>query len=124
MQKACGKCGRIHPYGYICKAGKNNAGQNSSDREERRLRSTYAWTQKAKQIKEKAQYLCEVCRDKGIYTYDHLEAHHIIKVREDKEKYLDDDNLVCLCESCHQQADAGELSKEYLQMLAGRRDAR
>ena len=87
------------------------------------MRSSYAWRKKAEQIKERANYLCEVCRDQGIFTYDHLEAHHIEKIREEKDKYLDDANLVCLCVSCHKRADAGELSKEYLQMLAGRRDA-
>ena len=86
----CQYCGRIHPVGYICPKKPKRTYKGG---EERELRSTYAWTQKSKEMREKAQGLCEVCRDKGIYTYKGLEVHHITKVREDKDKLLDNYNL-------------------------------
>lgn len=118
--KSCGKCGRIHPANYDCKAVKRiYVGGN-----ERTLRSTYRWTEKSKEIREKANYLCEVCRDKGVYTYDSLEVHHITKVKEKEEGLLDDFNLICLCVEHHKKADNNELDTEYLKQLARERESR
>lgn len=88
------------------------------------MRSTYAWTQKAKQIKERAEYLCEVCRDNGRFNYEELEIHHITKVRDNPNLLLDDLNLVCLCVEHHKKADAGELDADYLRKLASEREGR
>ena len=85
------------------------------------MRSRYSWTKKAKQIKEDALNLCEVCRAKGLYTYDDLEVHHIVKIRQDPTKFLDDDNLICLCTFHHKQADAGKIDADYLKKLANER---
>lgn len=110
--KSCSKCGKIHPRGYKC-----NVGRIYAKTEESKLRSKYAWTKKAKQIKADANNLCEVCRDKGLYTYDGLEVHHITKLKDDPNGLLDDDNLIALCIYHHKQADDGELSADYLRGL-------
>lgn len=114
--KSCSRCGRIHPRGTKC-----NIGRKYTKTDESRLRSKYAWTKKAKQIKADANNLCEVCRDKGVYTYDNLEVHHIIKLSEDKDGLLEDNNLICLCVYHHKQADAGEIDADYLRKLAKER---
>lgn len=119
MFRSCPYCGRIHKVGEICP---KKPKRNYNGGEERKLRSTSAWTKKSKEIREKAQGLCEVCRDKGIYTYKGLEVHHITKVREDKDKLLDDYNLICLCTEHHKQAESGKLSKKYLRGLAMKRE--
>jgi 5-methylcytosine-specific restriction endonuclease McrA len=116
MMKACSKCGKIHPYNYECKVGRIFAGGD-----ERKLRSSYAWTKKSEEIREQANYLCEVCRDEGIYTYDGIEVHHITKVRDDKSLLLDNNNLICLCKKHHLLADDNLIDKEYLITLAKRR---
>lgn len=110
--KSCSKCGKIHPRNYKC-----NVGRIYAKTEESKLRSKYAWTKKAKQIKADANNLCEVCRDKGLYTYDGLEVHHITKLKDDPNGLLDDDNLIALCIYHHKQADDGELSADYLRGL-------
>jgi 5-methylcytosine-specific restriction endonuclease McrA len=114
--KSCSKCGKIHPRGYNC-----NVGRIYTKTDESRLRSRYAWTKKAKQIKDDANGLCEVCRAQGIYTYDGLEVHHITKLRDDPNGLLDDDNLIALCVYHHKQADDGEISADYLRQLAQER---
>ena len=120
MFKSCSKCGKVHPTNYICTANKRiYAGGN-----ERKLRSTNKWTEKSKEIRERANHLCEVCRDQGEYNYNDLEVHHITKVTEDSTKLLDNDNLICLCQFHHKQADKGQLDKEYLRKLAGQREIR
>lgn len=119
MMKSCPYCGRIHPVGYICPKKPKRTYHGG---EERKLRSSNAWTKKSKEIREKAQGLCEVCRDQGLYTYTGLEVHHIDKVRENKDKLLDDYNLICLCTDHHKQAEQGKLDKEYLRKLARKRE--
>lgn len=116
MYRACGKCGRIHPSNQKC--GKIIYKKT----DERKLRSTYSWTQKSLQIRERANYLCEVCKDKNIFVYDNLEVHHIEKVKDNKELLLDDNNLICLCTTCHKQADDGKIDKDYLKSLVARRE--
>lgn len=117
MYKSCSKCGKIHPSGYKC-----NAGRIYAKTDEDKLRSKYAWTKKAKQIKEDAKGLCEVCKAHGVFTYDDLEVHHITKLREDPDGLLEDDNLICLCSYHHKQADAGELDADYLRELVRERE--
>jgi 5-methylcytosine-specific restriction endonuclease McrA len=114
--KSCSKCGRIHPRGFKCNAGRTYKKTNEST-----LRSRWAWTQKAKQIKDDAQGLCEVCRKQGVYTYDNLEVHHITKLADDPDGLLEDDNLICLCVYHHKQADAGDLDAEELRKIARER---
>lgn len=117
MFKACSRCGKIHDSRFKCNAGKTFTGG-----EERKLRSSYDWTKKSKEMRESAQYLCEVCRDEGRYTYEGLEVHHIEKLKDNKDRLLDDDNLIVLCVKHHKDADAGRLSKDYLKKLAVGRD--
>lgn len=121
MWKSC-SCGKMHPATYVCNA--NRLKREYADTEERKLRSTNKWTEKSKEIREKANHLCEVCRDKGVYTYNNLEVHHIIKLSNDRGGLLDNDNLVCLCVEHHKEADKGTLSVDYLRDLAQQRETR
>ena len=115
----CTKCGKIHTDNYKCSFGVQYNGGN-----ERKLRSKWAWTEKSREIREDANHLCEVCRDQGIYTYDGLSVHHIVKVKDDESKLLDNYNLICLCEEHHTLADNGKLDKDYLIKLAKERENR
>lgn len=124
MFKACSRCGRIHGTNYKCTHNKPKYDNAKYKAKEDRLRHTNAWQRKAAEIKQASQYLCEVCRDKGIYTYNSLETHHITKVREDPTRLLDNNNLICLCRMHHIQADNGRLSKKYLEYLVANRENR
>lgn len=117
---SCSYCGKIHPVGYICP--KKPKRKYNDDKEERQLRSTSAWTRKSIEIREKAKGLCEVCRDQGTITYKNISVHHIDKVRDNKDKLLDNYNLIALCTHHHEQAEKGGLSKEYLRRLARERE--
>ena len=119
MLKACSICGKIHPAGYT-----HRKYRKYETAEERKLRSSNKWKIKSLEIRENADYLCEVCRDLGVITYDDLEVHHIEKIRDNKDLLLENNNLICLCVTHHKQADRGELSKEYLQKLAEDRERR
>lgn len=120
MFKVCARCGKLHNINFVCEAGKQP--RRYSGGTERVLRSSYKWTEKSKEIRERANYLCEVCRAEGILTYDGLEVHHIIKVKDDEDLLLDNNNLICLCTAHHKQADNNELDRNYLQDLARQRE--
>lgn len=115
--KACSRCGKLHPYNYKCKKGIVYSGG-----EERELRSKNKWTKKSIEIRERANYLCEVCRDEGIWTYDDVEVHHIRKIKDAPELYLDNENLICLCQKHHKEADKGKIDMNYLIALAIKRE--
>ena len=117
MYKACAVCGKIHDSRKRC-----TFKYNYTDKEERELRSTYKWTKKSLEIRQDAQYLCEVCRDSGVITYEGVEVHHIEKVKDRQDMLLDNYNLICLCQEHHKQADRGEISKDYLRSLAEERE--
>lgn len=112
---SCGKCGKIHARGKC--TVKRIYNKTDTDR----LRSKSRWTQKAKQIKEESLYLCAVCRQQGIFTYNDLEVHHITKLKEDPGGLLEDYNLICLCTKHHKEADSGKIAAEYLRELARER---
>ena len=121
MFKACSRCGRIHDINQKCRVGKVWKQYNT---EQRKLRATTAWRNKSIEIRARANNLCEVCRDSGIYTYDNLEVHHIVKIRDDKESLLNNFNLICLCSMHHKLADAGQIDTEYLKTLAMQREGK
>ena len=117
MLKACSRCGKIHPYGEKCY--KNIIYRGG---EERELRAKSAWHKKSIEIRENANYLCEICKDHNEIAYKDLEVHHIIPLRIAPELLLDNNNLVCLCTKHHREADSGKYSVEYLQKLAMERE--
>lgn len=121
MLRSCSKCGKIHDTNYICREGLKTD-YNKYQYKESALRNTHRWHTKSDYIRAESQYLCAVCLDKGIYNYNNLEVHHIIKLKEDEDKLLDNNNLICLCRKCHKLADAGLIPKDYLMELVRRRE--
>ena len=117
MYKACSKCGRVHSTDYKC-----NHNRSFKPTDETRLRNKNAWHKKSEEIRRKSKYLCAVCKDEKRYNYDNLEVHHIISIKQDKERYLDNYNLICLCQEHHRLAEIGKIDKDYLFELARQRE--
>lgn len=67
--------------------------------------------------------MCEYCKSKGIYSTEDIEVHHIEKIKYAPTKAYDDDNLICLCEECHEKAERGEIPADTLKALVVVRDA-
>ena len=118
MLKSCSKCGKIHNTNEKCNVVyKRKYKRTEADK----LRNTTMWHKKSKEIREDSNYLCAVCKEMGIYNYNNIEVHHIIKLNQDINKLLENDNLITLCQAHHKSADKGEISIEYLQSLANKR---
>lgn len=118
--KACPYCGRIHERGYRCPRKPVHKTERT---EAERGRYTKAWRDKAKEIKERSRYLCAACLADGVYTYDTLEVHHIVPLRERPDLLLDDDNLICLCRRHHEMAESGGIPQQDLYKMVEERDS-
>ncbi len=117
--KSCKYCGRIVSRDHVCD---KKPKQHNRRCEEERGRYTHAWERKAKQIKERSQYMCAVCKERGVVTCDGLEVHHIVPLRERPDLLLEDANLICLCEKHHEQAERGGIDRGELVRMAKERD--
>ena len=114
MLRSCKHCGRVHDPKFDCgKKPKRNKQGNDKDK----FRWSRKWSNKRDRIKERDKYLCQVCKQEGIYIYNDLEVHHIIPLEEDFNLRLDDDNLITLCKKHHELAESGKISREYLRGL-------
>ena len=119
MLKACSRCGKIHAAGQCTTKPEYKARNYDRAGDDAYIfRQRAKWRRKSKQIREDAQYLCEVCRDKKKLVYDSLSVHHITPLKEDSSVGYEDTNLVCLCSTCHELAEAGMIDRNYLRKLA------
>lgn len=119
MLKSCKYCGRIHDSNFDC--GKKPKSEYKR-KYQTDIRYTTPMKRKSVEIKENANYLCEVCKDKGKFVTDGLETHHIEKLVDRPDLALDNSNLICLCRNCHKLSEKGEIDVNYLRELARKRE--
>ena len=125
MLKSCSSCGRIHAEGQCTvKAEYKSRNYDRSNNDAYQFRQRAKWRKKSKQVRADAQYLCEVCRDKKKLVYEGLSVHHITPLSEDTSIGYEDSNLICVCPTCHELAEAGMIDRDYLRKLAALRIAR
>jgi 5-methylcytosine-specific restriction protein A len=119
MLKSCQYCNRIHDSKYICpqkqqKISERQKQYKGTDKD--KFRWTGAWNKKRTEIKERDNYLCQICIRKlydtlNQYTYDNLSVHHAIPLEEDFNKRLDNDNLITTCDHHHEKMESGEIPR-------------
>lgn len=120
MLKSCRYCGRIHDKKYDC--GKRPVQKHIGNSAADRFRYTSAWQQKREQIKERDNYLCQICirnlfNTKKILNSENISVHHAEKLEENFEKRLDDDNLLTMCEIHHKMADKNIIPFEVVKRI-------
>ena len=119
MLKSCSYCGRIHDKKYDC--GKKP--QRIKKKYEKDVfRSTAAWQRKATEIKERDNYLCQVCirnlyDAKARINSINLSVHHAISIKENYELRLDNNNLITLCGMHHEMAEDRRIPLEAIQEI-------
>lgn len=129
MKKSCTYCGRIHDSKYICepkKAYQIKRWNSSKDSESAKFRSSYAWTNKSKHIRQLDNHMCLCCLNElqgtvKKYNTQHLQVHHIIPVEEDYSLRLEDNNLITVCERHHELCENGKISRSQQQSLITKR---
>ena len=78
------------------------------------FRSSQSWQDKRKKIKERDNYLCQICvrnlyNTERKYNCEKLQVHHAIQLNADKTLKLEDSNLITLCEYHHYLCDMGDI---------------
>ena len=92
LKKIC-RCGKVIPYSIKrCPECEVKTEQERKQNIKYYKQNTY----------ERDHALCKDCLAKNTIT-SYNTVHHIIPIKEDWSKKLDIDNLICLCESCHQR---------------------
>ena len=116
--RSCSICGKIHSTDNPCKKPITRG-----DATAYALRQSNRWHKKSYEIRYRSHFLCSVCFDQGVINHEDIDVHHIKKLRDEPQKLLDDDNLICLCKAHHKQADDGLIEAEYLYQLVRKRDS-
>lgn len=114
LKKIC-RCGKVIPYSIkICDQCKTKADIERKQNIKHYKKTTYERDSKYNKFYKSREWevlrQVAIVRDKGLcqdclnnnkivpfYT-----VHHIIPIKVDWSKRLNTDNLICLCESCHQ----------------------
>lgn len=76
--------------------------QTRTDDKEQAFYKTTGWKQARKAALGRDNYLCQDCMKLG-YVVPAQTVHHIIPIKVMWQLRLIIDNMICLCESCHQQ---------------------
>ena len=113
----CSKCKNVHERGEGCPKkdypflDSDNPREKSHSKtyaemneEELRIQKFYnskEWRKMRDRMLERTNGLCAVCWMKGIVR-NAVAVHHIKKLRTHFHLRLDEDNLICVCRSCHE----------------------
>lgn len=112
----CGICGEKHDsdiVGWKCPnqrsiRHRDRMGKDDGYKKRKGFYDGILWRNTRTMIIERDNGYCQRCyKLYGIYTYEHLQVHHIHKLELHWNKRLDADNLVTLCPQCHRQVDTG-----------------
>lgn len=115
MLKLCSQCGQLHDFN----TGPCQAGRFKKNTQAVQFRNTSHWQRKRKQIRERDKNLCQVCLldeydTYRTYMFDNIEVNHIVPIKENISKSLDDNNLISLCSHHHKMADKGQIPRTVL----------
>lgn len=112
MLRSCPHCGRYHDSRYDC--GKKPVRKKTKYTKADYFRRSREWTNKAIEIKQRDNYLCQICIRNRYntlhqYNYSNLSVHHAVPVNQDWGKRMDDNNLLTVCSYHHQMCESGEI---------------
>lgn len=102
LKKLC-SCGKIIDYSDShCSNCKDNYKSNNNNKDTQSIYNSKAWRVLTKVIEQRDNNLCLVCLSNKRISYKDT-VHHIVPLRDDVSLAYNKDNLICLCESCHQK---------------------
>ena len=110
MLVSCRYCSAFHKRVEQCKNRPVNNSRKKEINDITRFRSSRLWQKKRQEIKVRDKFLCQYCKNKGIYQFNKLEVHHILPISRSWNKRLKNSNLITLCHLCHKKADNNDIS--------------
>lgn len=110
LKKFCARCNTIIDYGNrYCNKCKGisykDYNKNKRTKESQLFYNSKSWKVIVNVIKARDKGLCLHCLSNNKISYYNV-VHHIEELKENKDKALDIDNLICLCHSCHAKIHA------------------
>ncbi len=119
IKKSCKYCGKIHDENIVC--NKKPIKRKKID-DTTRFRNSPRWQKKRKHIKERDNYLCQICiRElygaKRKYNHKNLQVHHAIPINVGDDLKLNENNLITLCSMHHSMCDKGEIPYEEIKKI-------
>lgn len=120
MLISCQYCHRIHQDNYDC--GMRPQKRRQTGTAQQQFRNTVRWQRKSLEIRQRDHFLCQCCIRKyhgtvRQYNTDGLSVHHNIPIAENRERALDNSNLITLCQYHHEMAEAGRISRAEIQEI-------
>ena len=116
-QKYCDKCRAIveaqqkarlialQKNGAYVEARNKNANKkrvlNNRDNKEQCFYASLSWRRLRKYVLTQCKGICVYCLMEHNRFTESKDVHHIVTLKEDWDKRLDSDNLICLCRDCH-----------------------
>lgn len=87
-----------------------------------KIRQTNGYRKLRSDIKARDRFLCRHCYfERDRLTTENLQVHHIIPIAEDPALAFEEENLVTLCEECHELAEAGIIPRKKQRELLKRK---
>ena len=116
LKKIC-KCGKVIPYSIKrCPECEVKAEEERKqhiryykkvtqerDRKYDKFYKSKEWSKIRQVAIARDNALCKDCLENNTIT-PYNTVHHIVPIKDDWNKRLDINNLICLCESCHQKS--------------------
>ena len=78
---------------------------------------TGVWARKRVEILERDNHECQRCKDAGGYSKGNV-VHHIKHLDDRPDLALEDDNLMTVCEACHNALHPERLKRPELREIA------
>ena len=119
IQKSGKYCGKVHDENYKCN---KKPVKKKRINDVTRFRNNPKWQKKRKKIKERDNYLCQICireiyGTKRKYNHENLQVHHAIPINTNEDLKLDESNLITLCSMHHSMCDKGKISYEEVKKI-------
>ena len=122
----CSNCGREIEKGSKCVCGIDKERYKRYNKYVRwnkdnvlysKFYSSVEWKRLSNYIRSKYNNMCLMCllENKEINVAD--VTHHIIPIRKDFNKRLQEDNLITLCYGCHNKIDHENITEEYIKHM-------
>lgn len=122
----CGNCGREIEQGSKCICGIDKERYKRYNKYVRwnkdnvlysRFYSSAEWIRLSKYIRSKYNNMCLMCLlEEGKINVADV-THHIIPIRKDFGKRLQEDNLITLCHNHHNRIDHKHITEEYIKHM-------
>ena len=132
LKKLCSKCGKVidykksrcleceSKYQQQKKMDYKYYNDNLRDKKTQVFYNSIEWKQIKKTVHIRDKGLCTMCLSENKISYAEV-VHHIEPLKENYDKRLSPDNLICLCNKHHAQVHAvynkNELNKANLQEI-------